>query len=85
MLVDRLERGGWVRRSPHPSDRRAVLLELAEKAPGAVPPGLARYHARIARLTGEVPREHREALGSFLRAAAAAAADAARELQGRVS
>ncbi|MCH1882143.1 MarR family transcriptional regulator [Agrococcus sp. ARC_14] len=31
-LVDALEQSGYVTRSPHPSDRRAVLLELTEGA-----------------------------------------------------
>src|SRR5579871_3580436 len=32
MLVDRLERAGWVRRRPHPDDRRYTLIELTAKA-----------------------------------------------------
>src|SRR5208282_2373809 len=32
MLVDRLEQGGWVRRGPHPSDRRYILVELSTQA-----------------------------------------------------
>src|SRR5271169_4620022 len=32
MLIDRLEAAGWVRRGPHPTDRRYVLLELMPKA-----------------------------------------------------
>lgn len=31
-LVDALERSGHVRRTPHPTDRRAVLVELTEAA-----------------------------------------------------
>jgi len=31
-LVDALEASGHVRRTPHPSDRRAVLVELSETA-----------------------------------------------------
>lgn len=31
-LVDALEKSGHVRRTPHPSDRRAVLVELTEAA-----------------------------------------------------
>jgi DNA-binding MarR family transcriptional regulator len=31
-LVDVLEEAGYVRRAPHPSDRRAVLVELTESA-----------------------------------------------------
>ena len=31
MLVDRLERAGWVHRRPHPGDRRYVLIELSPR------------------------------------------------------
>ena len=33
MLVDRLEQAGWVRRRPHPGDRRSVLVELSPRSP----------------------------------------------------
>ena len=80
MLVDRLERGGWVRRRPHPSDRRAVLLELASEARTGVPTGLAEYHERIDALAKAIPDEHREAVCVFLQAAADAAARAVERL-----
>src|SRR3974390_2495452 len=32
MLVDRLERAGWVKRRPHADDRRYTVLELSPKA-----------------------------------------------------
>jgi DNA-binding MarR family transcriptional regulator len=35
-LVDGLEREGTVRRRPHPTDRRATVIELSESAHGAV-------------------------------------------------
>ena len=31
-VIDRLEKGGWVRRLPDPSDRRRVVVELTDKA-----------------------------------------------------
>src|SRR3954451_8625528 len=31
-VVDRLEKGDWVRRKPDPDDRRRVLVELTDKA-----------------------------------------------------
>ena len=34
-LIDRLERQGWLRRLPHPTDRRSVLLELTPDAVAA--------------------------------------------------
>src|SRR5271165_243547 len=47
MLVDRLERAGWVERTPHHSDRLIVLVELSPQALERVPAGLTVYHARI--------------------------------------
>jgi len=35
-LVDGLERDGFVRRRPHPTDRRATVIELTDSANGAV-------------------------------------------------
>ena len=52
MLVDRLERAGWVNRRPHPSDRRYLLLELSPNVAERTPQGLAEYHAAI-RTSGE--------------------------------
>ena len=81
MLVDRLERAGWVQRSRHPSDRRSVLVELSPQAAELAPPGLASYHARIKLIAAGVPAAHREAIASFLQAATDAAADAAADLR----
>src|SRR5271165_4151929 len=47
MLIDRLERAGWVRRGPHPTDRRSVLLRLTDRAEHEVPAGLVMFHERI--------------------------------------
>lgn len=83
MLVDRLSEAGWVRRCPHPSDRRAVLLELAAEGLDSVPAGLAEYHGRIEALAKEIAVEQREPICAFLRAAAEAAARAAGDLRGQ--
>jgi DNA-binding MarR family transcriptional regulator len=81
MLVDRLEAGGWVRRRPHPSDRRYVLVELSRHTNERTPASLAAYHARIRAIAISVPARHRDAITSFLHAAAEAASDAAAELR----
>ena len=81
MLVDRLERGGWVRRRPHPTDRRSVLVELSPQAAERTPAALAAFHARVTQIAAGVPEPHREAIASFLGEAAAAAADAAASLR----
>ena len=77
VLVDRLERAGWVRRAPHPTDRRAVLLVLDKRALAALPPALAEYHAAIAGAVRAVPAGSRAAVEALLTAAAARAAAAA--------
>jgi DNA-binding MarR family transcriptional regulator len=81
-LVDRLERAGWVRRRPHPTDRRYLLLELSPKVAQLAPDGLQRYHGAIDTLAGHVPDKDREAIMSFLEAAAEAAGTAADQLTG---
>jgi DNA-binding MarR family transcriptional regulator len=83
MLVDRLEHGGWVRRRPHPADRRYVLVELSPQAIERTPAGLAAYHAQIRAIAASIPARHRAAIGSFLQAAADAAAGAAADLRRR--
>jgi DNA-binding MarR family transcriptional regulator len=80
MLVDRLAGSGWVRRRSHPTDRRAVLLELVSEAPNSVPAGLAAYHSRIQDLARAVPPEQAEPIRTFLAAAAEAASRAVGEL-----
>jgi len=80
MLIDRLESAGWVRRGPHPTDRRYVLLELTERAEKEAPAGLIVFHNRIRSIANGVPAEHREALCAFLVAAAEAASSAAEDL-----
>lgn len=73
MLVDRLEKAGWVLRRPHPGDRRYVLIDLSPGAAASAPEGLAAYHSAIR--AGQ-----RESIAAFLAAAADAAAAAAAEL-----
>jgi DNA-binding MarR family transcriptional regulator len=81
MPVDRLEAAGWVRRTPHPRDRRSTLVELSGQVPERTPPGLAAYHARVRSIAAKVRTEHREAIGDFLQAAAGLVSAAARDLR----
>jgi DNA-binding MarR family transcriptional regulator len=80
MLVDRLERAGWVYRRPHPTDRRATLIELSAGAAERAPQALTTYHAAIAALIAAVPQAERATLCAFLAAAADSAAAAVGEL-----
>ena len=59
MLVDRLEASGWVRRLPHPSDRRSTLVELSPQVLARTPAGLVAYHARIRAIAAKVGPRHR--------------------------
>ncbi len=81
MLVDRLERAGWVQRRPHPTDRRYVLVELSPAAEARTPPALTGYHARVRAIARSVPAAQRAAICAFLAAAANAAADATSEIR----
>ena len=81
MLVDRLERADWVRRRPHPKDRRYVLVELSPEAARRSPAGLVDFHTRIRAVASDVPAGHRDAVCAFLRAAAEAAAAAASHIR----
>jgi DNA-binding MarR family transcriptional regulator len=70
-LVDRLEAGGYVRRTRHPTDRRRVVVEMTGKgrkeALAALAPLLARFDRVVA---GFDPDENR-AVVAYLRAVAA--------------
>jgi DNA-binding MarR family transcriptional regulator len=81
MLVDRLQDAGWVRRRPHPSDRRYVLVELSAQALERTPDRLAAYHARIRAIADKVPAADRDAIRAFLQAAAEAASGAATDMR----
>jgi len=85
VLVDRLERAGLVERTPHPSDRRALLVRTAARADERIPPPLARYHEEIAEAACALSTSSRSELAGFLEAVTAAAARAADELAGRRS
>lgn len=55
--LDRLEKAGLIRRAPHPSDRRGVVVELTAKGLALVDEALAAHvaneHQILAGLTGQ--------------------------------
>jgi DNA-binding MarR family transcriptional regulator len=60
-LVDALESTGYVRRTPHPTDRRAVIVELTATAVELMTV-MQREHAEVtATLLASVPRADRAA------------------------
>lgn len=61
-LVDALEAGGYVTRSPHPTDRRAIIVSLAASA-RLMMRDMQRDHAELsAELLGAVEPADRDAL-----------------------
>jgi DNA-binding MarR family transcriptional regulator len=78
-VIDRLERAGWVARSPHPTDRRSVVVRMTEQSMEAGARIYVPYSEALARLAAELPPESRQAVADFLEKAADIAADHARE------
>ncbi|RWZ51189.1 MarR family transcriptional regulator [Labedella phragmitis] len=50
-IVDRLERAGFVRRLPHPTDRRSSLLEMTAEGRAALKAGMRAARAELGRRT----------------------------------
>ncbi|ANJ28907.1 hypothetical protein ATC03_12325 [Agromyces aureus] len=61
-LVDALEEGGHVTRSPHPTDRRATLVTLTDDAVARMRTMQAEHAELAAELLGAVAQTDREAL-----------------------
>ncbi len=53
-LIDALEEDGLVSRQPHPSDRRATVIELSAKAKNERALGCTEYKDRVAELFGDL-------------------------------
>ncbi len=81
-VIDRLERGGWVERSPHPSDRRSVVVRMSEQSLEAGARIYLPYSEALARMAAGLPAASRRAITDFLNAAADVAAFRAREWRG---
>ncbi|MCK6212709.1 MarR family transcriptional regulator [Georgenia sp. EYE_87] len=69
-LLDRLTASGHLTRSPHPSDRRSLVVVPTEHAHREVRGRLARMHERMREIAGTVPEPARPAVVAFLRAMA---------------
>jgi DNA-binding MarR family transcriptional regulator len=54
-LVDALEADGWVKRRPHPTDRRATIVALTPAAEAAFARLLEGYHGLTADLVSGIP------------------------------
>lgn len=69
-LLDRLERGGHLRRSPHPTDRRALSLVVTDETRAAATDSVGRDHARRFAVAAAMTSDDRRAATRFLQALA---------------
>lgn len=67
-LVDRLVRDGYVRRVPHPMDRRSVAIETTAKTDEEVRSTLGGMHRRMLAAVEDLSPEQLEAVSLFLSA-----------------
>lgn len=65
-LLDRLTRSGHLRRTPHPTDRRALVVLATDHAHEQVRDRLATMHDRMLEAAQQVPPDSRRAVAEFL-------------------
>lgn len=70
-LLDRLAASGHLARTPHPKDRRSVVVSATAHAHEEVRARLADMHERMLEVAEAVPTHCRPAVADFLRAMAA--------------
>ena len=67
-LLDRLEQGGHIRRTPHPTDRRALAIVVSDETRLAAEETLGREHARRFQVAAALDPSERDAVIRFLTA-----------------
>ncbi|MGI5167735.1 MarR family transcriptional regulator [Spirillospora sp. CA-253888] len=80
-LIDRLEKAGYVRRAPDPSDRRKVTVEPVAGAFAEIERAVAPARRRIADVLARYTPEQRDLLFDYFRHAAPAFREATEELR----
>ncbi len=65
-LLDRLEDAGHIERSPHPSDRRALMITITQKTHQRVHDTVGRTHARRFDVAAQLTPDEREIVIRFL-------------------
>lgn len=65
-LLDTLQRNGFIRRTPHPSDRRKILVEITPQARDLVDRMLPVLHAAEAEIFAPLPARDRAMLIDLL-------------------
>lgn len=79
-VLDRLERGGWISRSPDPEDRRRLVVEAATNREGEVARMYAPMSKALTRICASYDSDELAAIVDFLEKAA----DAGRETAGEI-
>lgn len=74
-LLDRLAHAGHIERSPHPTDRRALMITITRRTHERVRDGVGRVHAHRFNAAAELTPEEREIVIRFLDRLSAAADD----------
>src|SRR5690606_13550922 len=72
-LLDRLERGGHIRRRPHPTDRRSLTIEVTDETRAAARDSVGRAHARRFDVVAALSPEQRAVVTAFFDAMTATA------------
>ncbi|OJV57251.1 MAG: MarR family transcriptional regulator [Cellulomonas sp. 73-145] len=70
-LLDRLEAGGHIRRTPHPTDRRAIAVVVGAETRRAAERTVGREHARRFQVAAALTPDERETVIRFLDALSA--------------
>jgi DNA-binding MarR family transcriptional regulator len=65
-LIDRLVKSGHIRREPHPTDRRALILRPTAHTDGEVRSTLAGMHSRMIEVAESLSDAEAEVVSSFL-------------------
>jgi DNA-binding MarR family transcriptional regulator len=65
-LLDRLERAGHVLRSPHPTDRRALMITVTDATRTDARESVGRIHARRFEAAARLSRQERDIVIRFL-------------------
>lgn len=82
-LVDRLENLGLVRRGPHPTDRRATLVQLVSDAALPDMPELGSYHRELLAAAQALSPSARQEITTFLERLAGQADQTSEDMRAR--
>lgn len=75
-LLDRLEAAGHIKRAPHPTDRRALVITITTKTHHRVRDGVGRLHSHRFDVAASLTPAERETVIRFLNALSDSAASA---------